>query len=433
MMPDSLKQGAIRIVRTLTEKGYAAYLVGGCVRDEQLNRPVKDYDIATSARPEQVQRLFDRTVPTGLQHGTVTILIGRTPYEVTTFRRESVYEGYRRPSEVEYIDDLHEDLQRRDFTMNAMAMDSEGKLIDPFHGLDDIKQGILRCVGQAEERFREDALRMIRCVRFAAEYGLKVEPSTWDGFMACVPLLKHIAMERVRMELERMLEGRDPNLAFKLLEQSNALNYTKKGVLLSRINGVSHWPDLRKLPEEETRLAYIYLQLGAGPSEAAEDMSKLTFSRSQIDAVKRILAAYVMLDSGAESNPLAPSDGKRLWILTALRYGKETLGRIRHILLLQQEHQDFNRHSSNSPIFNEWIISGQTWLEDIPAAELSELAVTGQELLQELKIKGGPWLGQLLNLLLEKVALGELANEKQTLLDAAVSYFEEMRSYEDNE
>ncbi|MEC0245781.1 CCA tRNA nucleotidyltransferase, partial [Paenibacillus chitinolyticus] len=199
-----------RVLERLRSRQHEAYFVGGFVRDFVLERPVKDVDIATSAKPEEVMEAFSKTVPTGLQHGTVTVLTGAYSFEVTTFRKETEYEGFRRPAEVEYITDLEEDLKRRDFTMNAMAMDAEGNLIDPFGGRSDMDRGVLRCVGEAAERFGEDALRMLRCIRFAAEYGLVIEEATWLALLRQAPLLRHIAMERVRAELQRMVGGADP-------------------------------------------------------------------------------------------------------------------------------------------------------------------------------------------------------------------------------
>ena len=167
-------------------------------------------------------------MPTGLQHGTVTVLIAQGTYEVTTFRKEAAYEGFRRPASVEYISDLTEDLKRRDFTMNAMAMDGAACCMDPFGGQEDLAAGVLRCVGVAEERFGEDALRMLRCIRFASTYGLEIEASTWQALLANAPLLRHIAMERVRSELQRMVEGPAPARAVRLLLASGLLAHLKK-------------------------------------------------------------------------------------------------------------------------------------------------------------------------------------------------------------
>lgn len=215
-MQTLMEQQARVILQTLRRHGHSAYMVGGYVRDKCLGRAVKDIDIATSALPQQVQDLFPRTIPTGLQHGTVTVLMDKFTFEVTTFRKESDYVDYRRPKQVTFVSELHEDLKRRDFTMNAMAMDESGHVIDPFGGLDDVRQGRIRCVGRAEERFTEDALRMLRCIRFAAEYELEIEEKTWEAICLLRELLQHIAIERVRMELERILSGHDPHRGLQL-------------------------------------------------------------------------------------------------------------------------------------------------------------------------------------------------------------------------
>ncbi|MBP1155296.1 MULTISPECIES: CCA tRNA nucleotidyltransferase [unclassified Paenibacillus] len=433
-MTESLRQQAMNIVRRLTDGGFEACLVGGCVRDEQLGRPVKDYDIATSAKPHQVMELFERTVPTGLQHGTVTVMVGRRPFEVTTFRREAEYEAFRRPSGVEYIDSLLEDLKRRDFTINAMAIDNEGKLIDPFGGRADLERGVLRCVGQAEERFREDALRMLRCLRFAAEYDLRVDGSTWESLMVCMPLLRHIAMERVRLELERMVSGSAPNKAIHLLCQSGALRHTKRELKLARVEEIRRLPDLKRLVREELRWAYLYLRIGISAVETAEDMKALTFSKHMIDEVKRTVAAADMLAQGLERlDPfLAEGEyGRRLWLRTALHYGRGTLQGIRQLILADASW--FEARYSNvqaSAALKLWADHGWDWIQAMPAADLSELSVTGQAVLDCLKVKAGPWTGKLLNRLLELVALGELPNETEALLQMAKREYVEMQEKE---
>ncbi|KPV55358.1 tRNA CCA-pyrophosphorylase [Paenibacillus sp. A3] len=427
-MSDALKQGAMQIVRRLCEAGFEAYLVGGCVRDEQLGRPVKDYDIATSAHPDQVQGLFERTVPTGLQHGTVTVVIGKKPYEVTTFRREGGYEAFRRPTEVQYIDSLTEDLQRRDFTMNAMAIDQSGDLIDPFDGLNDLKRGVLRCVGQAEERFGEDALRMMRCLRFASEYGLMVEQATWDALNSGISLLRHIAMERIRAELERMLGGSDPNRALELLAGSRALRHAKQELLLSGLDKETEWPLLSRLTEMEHRLAFIYIRLGTAPADVEEDMIKLTFSRQQMETVKRIVGAHTALVSGLDDATECDEEPylRRVWIAAALTYGISALRTLREIYLLEDAPIRTDNVKSVRAV-DVWRRLGSVWLEQMPVSALAELAVGGKELMSHLGVKGGPWTGRLLHRLLESAALGELRNDKELLLAAAKEHYENIQ------
>lgn len=433
-MTESLRQQAMTIVRRLTDKGFEACLVGGCVRDEQLGRPVKDYDIATSARPQQVIDLFERTVPTGLQHGTITVMIGRMPFEVTTFRKEAEYEAFRRPSEVEYIDSLLEDLKRRDFTMNAMAIDCEGRLIDPFGGRADLQRGVLRCVGQAEERFREDALRMLRCIRFTAEYDLQVDGPTWDALIACMPLLRHIAMERVRLELERMLAGSSPNRALELLSQAGALRYVKRELKLAGSEQYDSFPDLKQITRDELRWAYLYLRADVTSAEAADDMKALTFSKQMMDEVKRIVAAADMLAIGLERldrSSAEDKDYRQLWLLAALQYGRETLQGVRELMVVDALWFEVRY---NSPLAGEavtrWANHGCSWLLVMPAGDLSELSVTGLTVLERLKAKAGPWTGKLLNRLLELVALGELPNEPEALLQMAEREYVRMQEKE---
>lgn len=166
------------IIDTLTEAGYEAYAVGGCVRDSVLGRTPEDWDITTSASPGQVKQLFPVTIDTGIKHGTVTVLLDREGFEVTTYRIDGEYEDQRHPKEVVFTSDLLEDLKRRDFTINAMAYNEQDGLVDAFDGMEDLKKRIIRCVGSPTDRFQEDALRMMRAVRFAAQLGFSIEDST---------------------------------------------------------------------------------------------------------------------------------------------------------------------------------------------------------------------------------------------------------------
>lgn len=198
-------QYAMDVVRRLECAGYRAYFVGGCVRDMLLGRRPQDWDVCTQALPEDVLRVFPTAVPTGLKHGTVTVHSRKKHIEVTTFRTEGAYLDHRRPESVCFVSDLREDLQRRDFTMNAIALSLSGELIDPFGGREDIAAGLIRCVGKAQNRFEEDALRMFRALRFSAKLGFGIETETMQAIQSCAPLAKTLAAERVRDELEKML------------------------------------------------------------------------------------------------------------------------------------------------------------------------------------------------------------------------------------
>lgn len=206
-LPEAVK----RIIDRLEEAGYEAFAVGGCVRDSLLGRVPEDWDITTSATPEQVKELFHKTVDTGIEHGTVTVLWNHVGYEVTTYRLDGEYMDGRHPKEVTFTGSLAEDLKRRDFTINAMAYNESAGLVDLFHGREDLEQGIIRCVGDAEERFSEDALRIFRAVRFAAQLGFTVEEKTREAMAAKVDNLRRVSAERIRVELVKLLLGACPD------------------------------------------------------------------------------------------------------------------------------------------------------------------------------------------------------------------------------
>lgn len=205
-----IPQQAAYIIHTLNAHGFEAYAVGGCVRDTLLGREPGDWDITTSARPDQVKKLFRRTVDTGIQHGTVTVLIDRTGYEVTTYRIDGAYEDGRHPKQVEFTPDLLEDLRRRDFTINAMAYSPDQGIVDAFDGMGDLKRKMIRCVGDPAERFTEDALRILRAIRFSAQLDFSIEKHTWEAIGRIAPNMAKVSKERVQMELTRLLLSDHP-------------------------------------------------------------------------------------------------------------------------------------------------------------------------------------------------------------------------------
>ena len=208
ILPEAVK----KIINVLQSAGYEAWAVGGCVRDSILHREPDDWDITTSARPEQVKVLFHRTVDTGIQHGTVTVLMDRVGYEVTTYRIDGEYEDSRHPKEVTFTASLQEDLRRRDFTINAMAYNEEAGLVDIFGGIEDISKKVIRCVGDAKERFTEDALRMMRAVRFSAQLGYDIEEATRLAICELSQTLEKISAERIRTELLKLLVSPHPEM-----------------------------------------------------------------------------------------------------------------------------------------------------------------------------------------------------------------------------
>ena len=208
----------IHILNTLERSGYEARLVGGCVRDTLLHRRPNDWDVATAAAPEAVTELFERTVPTGIRHGTVTVLYGGSACEVTTYRVEGAYSDHRRPDSVRFTSRLEEDLSRRDFTINAMAMDASLTLTDPFGGREDLSRRLIRCVGDSHERFTEDALRMLRAVRFAAQLDFALDSAALEAIAGCAPLCSALSPERVAAELRAVLASRDPDMVWLMAD-----------------------------------------------------------------------------------------------------------------------------------------------------------------------------------------------------------------------
>ena len=201
-----------RIIGTLQEHGYEAYAVGGCIRDSILGREPEDWDITTSAMPEETKALFDKTFDTGIQHGTITVLVEKEGFEVTTYRIDGKYEDSRHPKEVTFTRNLREDLLRRDFTINAMAYNETDGLVDIFGGLEDLEEGMIRCVGTAKERFKEDALRILRGVRFAAQLGFDIEEDTRQGMKELAWTLQNISAERIQVELVKMITSKRPEM-----------------------------------------------------------------------------------------------------------------------------------------------------------------------------------------------------------------------------
>ncbi len=210
-MQITLPEDVKLIIGTLEKAGHEAYAVGGCVRDSIMGKTPNDWDITTSAEPYEIKRLFRRTVDTGIKHGTVTVILHRTGYEVTTYRLDGEYEDSRHPKEVTFTKSLEEDLKRRDFTVNAMAYNERAGLVDRFDGIGDMERKSIRCVGEAKERFTEDALRMMRAVRFSAQFGYEIEAKTKQAISALAPNLKNISAERIREELLKLLVSPHPD------------------------------------------------------------------------------------------------------------------------------------------------------------------------------------------------------------------------------
>ena len=239
------------VIEKLQENGFEAYIVGGCVRDLLLNRTPNDYDITTNALPEEIMKIFEKTVPTGIKHGTVTVIAEKEPVEVTTFRSDGEYKDFRRPANVKFVSDIKEDLSRRDFTVNAMAYNKQKGVVDCFFGKEDLENKILRAVGDPEKRFREDALRILRLFRFASQLGFSIEKNTLESALKLKDSLKNISKERIFSELLKAISGEKPQ-ALETIIKNGGLEFL----------GIRRVPDfavLRKVKENANLCLFAFL------------------------------------------------------------------------------------------------------------------------------------------------------------------------------
>lgn len=272
-MKINMPRHASFIIETLMEHGHEAYVVGGCVRDSLLFKEPKDWDITTSASPKEVKQLFSHTIDTGIAHGTVTVMMGKEPYEVTTYRIDGEYQDHRRPTEVVFTKSLKEDLLRRDFTINAMAYNDKEGLIDLYGGKEDLKSGMIRCVGEAEKRFDEDALRILRALRFAARFDFVIEESTKQAMVKKKEFLRDISAERIREELTKILISDHP----EFLVMAYELGITK--IILPE------WDKMMETPQKNPHHKY---SVGI----------HTLFSMHGVEAVPHLRYAMLLHDSG---------------------------------------------------------------------------------------------------------------------------------------
>lgn len=404
---------ALPIIETLEAGGYEAVFVGGAVRDAVLGLPVHDIDIATSALPEQTMSLFPKSIPTGLQHGTVTVIHDRVTYEITTYRSETEYEAHRKPKDVVFIQRLDEDLLRRDFTMNAMAIRANGELYDPYGGLEDLQRNILRCVGNADLRFQEDALRMVRAVRFLGSYSLKPAPSAWRSLERHGDLLRHVAMERVQAELDKMMGCKTPERALAWLATSGLLHYLKEPLsdgLLSKLNSPAQKLAISGLNHIDERWASVLLSLQCPPDEAKAFLLSLRFPNKRTARIISIMQLHEWMTSSLHDDLSEHKDDLRQkWVRGVLRFGQETA---HHYLAVAQS---LDRSGERITVEVASVLT--SYMSVMPIKKLKELAIGGSELGRALDRKAGPWMSETLSRLLEAVALGLLPNMKDKLLE----------------
>lgn len=434
------------IISKLQENGFEAYAVGGCVRDSYLGTVPNDWDITTNALPLQVKSLFRRTVDIGIKHGTVKVMMGNEGYEITTYRIDGAYEDNRHPKEVTFTSDLYEDLRRRDFTINAMAYSEKTGLVDPYHGQEDLKAGMIRAVGDARERFGEDALRILRALRFSARFGYEIEDDTKEAIRELAPTLSNISAERIREELEKLVLSDNPDRlrwAYELgvtavifpewdtmmeCEQFTPHHFTDVGdhtieVLKNTIG------DHAVLSDAEERILRIGALLhdiakpvkkfrgkdGAdhftghpeeGVAMAETFLKRLKYDNDTISRVKRLVRYH-------DDDPEASYPAVRRFIVNV---GKENMD-----ILIRLKYADLYAHTRYRWEEKMEKLTGLEKMykkikEDNDPLSVKDLAVNGTDLMNE-GIGPGPKVGEALGRLMDVVLDDPGMNEKEKLLD----------------
>ncbi|MCI6277837.1 MAG: CCA tRNA nucleotidyltransferase [Clostridium sp.] len=394
------------ILNTLILNGFDAYIVGGCVRDSILNKVPNDYDITTNAFPEDIMRLFEKTVPTGIAHGTVTVLIDKEPFEVTTFRTESDYLDNRHPSKVSFVSDVKEDLSRRDFTINSMAYNAKSGLVDPFNGVNDLNSKLIRCVGDSSLRFKEDVLRVLRAIRFSCQLNFQIADDTLNAISENNCLLKNISAERIRDELSKMLLSPRPSVAISHMINTKTLKVIVPN--LYETLKISNTIDRIDVLCDKLYVRLCYFMLPLDDFELTE--KTLKYLRFDNNTINLTMTFY---DAILQNFDL-----------------KDTVSVKRLIYKISKEHI-FDFLDLLKVIYIDDICEinliekAKFQIQDIISNKdplsIKDLAINGNDL-KELGIRDGRAIGNILNLLLAKTLEMPQINVKESLIILAKQY-----------
>lgn len=379
---------ALPVLEKIQAHGFEAYFVGGSVRDVLLKRPIHDVDIATNAYPAETKAIFPHTIDVGIEHGTVLVLAGKLEtehYEVTTFRTESSYTDYRRPDSVDFVRDLSEDLKRRDFTINAFAMDMQGQVIDMFNGLADLSESRLRAVGIATERFNEDALRIMRAMRFAATLNFDIEQDTFEAMRARAHLLTKISIERIFIELDKLLLAQNWKKGLAILLDTQAYTF---------LPGLQEEPvrHLREKTAEDFTFANSFQAWAAllvqfEYIDVKNFLKKWKVSNDFIKYVSDLTEAYKLEEWSLESIYL---------------YGLEKAVLVDQLKVALGQQID----GEQAYLYNE----------RLQIHSKSEIVVTGKDIIESFSIQPGPQLGKILQQLETMIVKNQLKNDKNKIL-----------------
>jgi len=381
------------IIGKIREHGFEAFAVGGCVRDTLLNREPGDWDITTSAKPEEVKAIFGKTVDTGLQHGTVTVLKNRCGYEVTTYRIDGEYHDGRHPESVEFTSNLKEDLKRRDFTINAMAYSHETEIVDEFGGMEDLENHMIRCVGLAHDRFTEDALRILRAIRFAAQLGFEIEEETYRAIADIAPNLKKVSKERIQVEMTKLLLSNYPEKVW-MVDATGISPYVTAEFPEVFEGESGSWQELKTLPKEKSVRWAGFLR-HMEPAKVRMILKGLKLDNETIDNGKTMVEAAQM--------PLSPEKAQiRRFLSRMSRYQFDGC------LMLKE----LDGASDIAEIRKLW----QEIEEAGDCISLKMLAVNGGDLMKA-GLKQGKEFGEILSWLLDMVLENPALNEKDRLME----------------
>ena len=439
----NIPENVLNIIKTLNSNGYEAYIVGGCVRDSIIGKTPYDWDIATNASPDNVKNLFENTVDTGIKHGTVTVIIHNETYEITTYRIDGKYIDNRRPENVRFTNSLKQDLARRDFTINAIAFHPLTSFIDPFDGIKDIKSKVVRTVGNPNERFAEDALRMIRAVRFSAQLGFEIESETFNSLDINSSLISKVSTERIREELTKIIISDNPD-KLKLLVDSNILKYIIPEFvdcfdtpqnnpnhiynvgehILCALENIENNPVLRwtmllhdigksvTRTTDENNIDHFHGHQAEGVKISLNILKRLKFDNKTTDKILRLVKYH--------DRQIAPD-------FVPVRKAVRKFGDDIFSDLLKVKEADYKGQGSKYTANNLLMLKKikeiyKTIKESSQCISLNSLAINGNDLIN-LGIEQGPRLGKVLNSLLDEVIDNPSLNNKNDLINIAKEKF----------
>ena len=427
------------IIQTLQNSGFEAYAVGGCVRDSFLHKKPNDWDITTSAKPLEVKKIFKRTVDTGIQHGTVTVLLGNDSFEITTYRIDGLYEDSRHPQNVLFTSNLEEDLKRRDFTINAMAYNNEKGLIDIFDGIGDLEKGVIRAVGDPRERFSEDALRIMRAVRFAAQLGYKIEEQTLSAITQLADTLEKISAERIQVELTKLIES--PNPEFLRIAYMNGITKVIMpefdAMMKTDQNNIHHMytvgehtlkamSSIRK--DRVLRLTMLLHDIGKPMCKTTDDEGTLHFYGHQNVSAKmsKEILRRLKFDNDTSQKVVRLVQFHDYWIeetKKAVRKAVYKIGEDVFPLLFEVKRADYAAQSEYKRTEKlEYIDRIEALYQEVIAdndcLSLKNLQISGKDLI-DMGMKPGKEIGELLEGLLQEVLEEPEKNQRERLLSIA--------------